>query len=72
MDLNTNTNASGNSGTNGNKLITNPHTRVAPTLENPRGYPLFNMRLVPNYTNNQLTYYYISGAILATDQAWFQ
>jgi hypothetical protein len=30
------------------------------------------MRLVPNYTNNQITYYYTTGAIPAAEQARFQ
>ncbi len=72
MNLNSNTNATSNSRTNGRELITNPHTCVAPTLENPHGYPLFNIYLVSNYMNNQLTYYYTSGVIFATDQAQFQ
>jgi hypothetical protein len=42
---------------------TNPNTRVMPTPDNPRGYPPFEMHRVPNYTNNQLTYYYTAGAI---------
>ena len=49
--------------------IFQPHIRVPPTPENPRGYPPFDMRLVPNYTNNQIAYYYTTGAISAADQA---
>src|SRR5438034_712497 len=51
---------------------TRPHARVTPTNDNPRGYPPFDMRLVPSYTNNQLTYYFTTGAIPAADQAEFQ
>src|SRR2546430_11374570 len=51
---------------------TRPHARVAPTNDNPRGYPPFDMRLVPSYTNNQLTYYFTTGAIPAEDQPEFQ
>jgi hypothetical protein len=65
-------NGNGSSGNNSSEPITNPHARVAPTPENPRGYPPFDMRLVPNYTNNQLTYYYTSGAIPAAEQTRFQ
>ena len=61
-----------NSVTNDSEPITNPHARVAPTPENPRGYPPFDIRLVPNYTNNQITYHYITGAIPAAEQARFQ
>jgi hypothetical protein len=67
MDLNDNGN-----GSNGSEPVANPHTRIAPTPENPRGYPPFDMRLVPNYTNNQVTYYYTTGAIPAAEQARFQ
>ena len=42
---------------------TNPNTRVMPTPDNPCGYSLFDMHHIPNYTNNQLTYYYMAGAI---------
>ena len=43
-------------------------TPVLPIVPNPRGYPPFNLRLLPTYTNNQLRYYYISGAILNVDE----
>jgi len=43
-----------------------------PTVDNPRGYPPFDLRLVPTYTNNQLRYYHISGATLDVDQAKFK
>jgi hypothetical protein len=65
-------NAAGSSGNGDNVPTTNPNVRVDPTDDNPRGYPPFDMRLVPNYTNNQLTYYYTSGAIPAAEQARFQ
>ena len=52
-----------NSVTNDSEPITNPHARVAPTLENPRGYSPFDICLVSNYMNNQITYHYIIGAI---------
>ena len=64
-------NGQGNGESDGDEPIFNPHARVPPTLENPCGYPPFNMRLVPNYTNNQITYYYTTGAIPAADQARF-
>src|SRR4051794_1493544 len=51
--------------------IANPHARVTPTPDNPCGYPPFDMCLVPNYTNNQITHYYTTGAISATDLAHF-
>ena len=41
---------------------------VLPVIPNPRGYPPFNLRLLPTYTNNQLRYYHISGAILNVDE----
>src|SRR5437764_1513962 len=49
----------------------NPHSRVPPTPENPRGYAPFDMSFVPNYSNGQLTYYYTTGAIPAADQSRF-
>ena len=64
-------NGQGNGESDGNEPILNPHARVPPMLENPHGYPPFDMRLVPNYTNNQITYYYTTGAIPAADQAQF-
>ena len=56
----------------GSVPTTNPNARVEPTDDNPRGYPPFDMSLVPSYTNSQLTYYFTSGAIPATEQAQFQ
>ncbi len=53
-------------------LITRLHTHVISTNDNPRDYSLFDMRLVPSYTNNQLIYYFITDAILTADQAEFQ
>src|SRR2546430_9970025 len=41
---------------------------VLPDVPNPRGYPPFDLRLLPTYTNNQLRYYHISGAILNVDE----
>ena len=43
-------------------------TPVLPDVPNPRGYPPFDLRLLPTYTNNQLRYYHISGAILNVDE----
>src|SRR6266516_789936 len=60
-----------NAGNGDNVPTANPNARVDPTDDNPRGYPPFDMRLVPNYTNNQLTYYYATGAIPADDQTRF-
>src|SRR5947207_6833880 len=64
-------NGQGNSESDGDEPILNPHACVPPTLENPRGYPPFDMRLVPNYTNNQITHYYTTGAIPTTNQPQF-
>src|SRR5256885_4444753 len=38
------------------------------TADNPRGYPPFELRLVPTYTNRQLRYYHVSRAILDVDK----
>ena len=43
-------------------------TPVLPDVPNPRGYPPFNLRLLLTYTNNQLCYYHISGAMLDVDE----
>ena len=54
-----------------NPTTMNPHARVTPTTENPRGYPPFEMSLVPNYMNNQIHYYYTTGAIPAAELSRF-
>ena len=41
---------------------------ILPIVPNPQGYPPFNLRYLPTYTNNQLRYHYISGAILDVDK----
>ena len=38
------------------------------TTNNPYGYPPFELRLVPTYTNRQLRYYHVSRAILDVDK----
>jgi hypothetical protein len=38
------------------------------TADNPRGYPPFELRLVPTYTNRQLRHYHVSGAMLDVDK----
>src|SRR2546430_2198347 len=43
----------------------NPLVAIA---DNPRGYPPFELRLVPTYTNRQLRYYHVSRAILNVDK----
>jgi len=49
--------------------VVNLNARVAPTAENPSGYPPFDLRLIPTYTNNQLRYYHMIGAMLDADKA---
>lgn len=71
MSSNNDNNGRANGGNNNNEPFTNPHSRLTPTPGNPRGYPPFDMRLVPNYTNNQITHYYTTGAIPAADQTRF-
>ena len=61
-----------NGNDNGSEPITNPHIHIASTPKNSHSYSFFDMHLVSNYTNNQLIYYYISDAISATEQPWFQ
>ena len=66
MSSNSNTNG-GNNAIGDSEPIANSHARVAPTPKNPRDYPSFNICLVLNYTNNQIIYYYIIGAIFAIE-----
>ena len=54
------------------ELITNFHVCVIFMSENSCDYSSFDMHLVFNYMNNQLIYYYISDAISAIEQLWFQ
>src|SRR5438034_1821841 len=79
MDLNSNQGASNHGNNRGSNCdsnepanpIINSHARVTPTTENPRGYSLFEMSLVSNYTNNQIIYYYVTGAIPAAELSCF-
>src|SRR5436190_5457331 len=64
-------NGQGNGESDDDEPIFNPHAHVPPMFGNPRGYPPFDMRLVPNYTNNQITRYYTTGAIPDADQPRF-
>ena len=64
--------ATGNGGTSNDNLTIDSLARIAPILRNPREYSFFDMRFVSNYINNQITYYYITGAILANEQPQFQ
>ena len=47
----------------GKKPIINLRAYIESIPKNPRGYPPFDLYLVPNYTNNQLTHYYTTGVI---------
>ena len=38
------------------------------TADNPHGYPPFELRLVPTYTNRQLRHYHVSGAMFDVDK----
>ena len=49
--------------------VVNLNARVAPTTENPSGYPPFDLRLIPTYTNNQLRYYHMISAMLDANKA---
>ena len=69
---NNNNNVTDNVNNSDNMSITNLHTHVNFTDNNLHDYLSFNMHLVLNYTNNQLIYYYISDAISAAEQAYFQ
>ena len=71
--MGSNANSSGNTNIPDDSAepVINPQARVEPTPKNPRGYPPFDLRLVPNYTNNQLTHYYATGAISGDDQPRF-
>src|SRR5437773_579693 len=52
-------------------LTTRSHTYVTSMNDNLCDYSSFDMCLVFNYMNNQLIYYFITDAILATDQTEF-
>ena len=45
-----------------------PASPVALSVDNPRSYPAFDLRLFPTYTHRQLRYYHISGAMLNVDK----
>jgi hypothetical protein len=60
--------SAGNSRTEDASAVSSSNARVAPTDDNPHGYPSFDIRHVPTYTNNQLRYYHISGALLNADK----
>ena len=36
----------------GEEPIINPRARIEPISKNPYSYPPFDLRLIPNYTNN--------------------
>ena len=48
--------------------VVNLNARVASTAENPSGYPLFDLCLIPIYMNNQLHYYHMTNAMLDADK----
>jgi len=54
-------------------LHPDPHlaarNRIQPTQANPKGYPPFELRQMPSYTNNQLRYYLTRGQV--TDMSAF-
>jgi len=52
--------------------VTNPRAREAPTPENPRGYPAFDIAHVRSYSNQQIHYYYTTGAIAPELETRFQ
>ena len=68
-------------GNNNKRPINIPDTNEKPPInlrvyiefifKNSYGYSLFDLYLVLNYTNNQLTYYYITGAIFGDNQPRF-
>ena len=70
MEANNNNNQAQNESDDDEPIL-NLYTRVPPTPKNSRGYLPFDMRLVPNYMNSQIAYYYTNGAIPAADQARF-
>src|SRR5438552_1773773 len=45
---------------------------VVPTADNPKSYPSFDIYLVPAYINDQLCYYYTTGALLDIDKTRFR
>ena len=65
-------NATDNADNSDNVSTANLNICVNSINNNSCDYLSFNMCLVPNYTNNQLIYYYISDVISAAEQAHFQ
>src|SRR5438034_939734 len=51
---------------------TSANTHMIPTADNPKGYPSFNIHLVPVYINNQLCYYHTTRALLDIDKTRFR
>ena len=50
-------------------VIINLNTHVASIIKNSFSYLLFDLHLISIYTNNQLCYYHMTGAMLDTDKA---
>ena len=51
---------------------TSANAHVISTADNPKGYPPFNIHLVLVYMNDQLCYYYTTGALLDIDKTRFR
>src|SRR5204863_325696 len=51
--------------------IINPQAYIKSIFKNSYGYSSFDLRLVLNYINNQLTYYYATEVIFRDDQPHF-
>ena len=65
-------NVTDNADNDNNMSTANSNTCMNSINDNSHDYFSFDMHLVPNYTNNQFIYYYISDAISAAEQAHFQ
>src|SRR5436190_993643 len=60
-----------NQTTESTNLTANPHARVTSMPDNSHDYPPFDMERVPNYMNNQIIYYYMTGIIPAAELTRF-
>ena len=70
--MNTVSNTNVSSRTDDSELTANSHVCMIFMSENSHNYSSFDICLVLNYINHQIIYYYISDAILITEQAQFQ
>jgi hypothetical protein len=72
LSSNTSTSTADNNRTSSRAPATEPLEHIPSTSKNSCEYPLFDMQLVPSYTNNQIIYYFTTRAIPTAKQNQFQ